>query len=440
MPKLKNNVNPQYRLHKQSGQAIVTIGGRDTLLGKYESPHSRQKYEQLVFEWRAAGRQFPKPRQDKTISELLVPYREHVIMYYRRHDGTPTGEDDTIRAALRPLRKLYGSMPAADFGPLQLEALREYMIHPPGGRQGLARTTANKQIGRVRAFFRWAVAKGHLTGAVLEGLRAVAPLKKGRTDARETEAVRPVPEPYIHAVIPHVSPQVAALIRLQLLTAARPGELVQLRAVDIDRSGRLWVYTPPHHKTEHCGLPREIFINAKAQAVLAPFLKPNLAAPVFSPAEAETDRRRRRHVERKTPMSCGNVPGNAHRTVPTRPPGESYTVDSYRRAIQRGCDDAFPPPEELARTEVKGKKGSRWETPAEWRARLGPDAWAKLRQWQKDHRWHPHQLRHNAATEIRREHGLDMARIILGQRSLEVAEIYAEADKAKAMRVMEAFG
>ena len=34
MPKHKEGQLPKYRLHKQSGQAVVTISGRDRLLGK----------------------------------------------------------------------------------------------------------------------------------------------------------------------------------------------------------------------------------------------------------------------------------------------------------------------------------------------------------------------------------------------------------------------
>ena len=37
MPKLKDNQVPSYRLHKQSGQAIVTLSGRDSLLGRHGS-------------------------------------------------------------------------------------------------------------------------------------------------------------------------------------------------------------------------------------------------------------------------------------------------------------------------------------------------------------------------------------------------------------------
>ena len=36
--------------------------------------------------------------------------------------------------------------------------------------------------------------------------------------------------------------------------------------------------------------------------------------------------------------------------------------------------------------------------------------------------WHPHQLRHTKATEIRREAGLDAARVVLGHRSQQITE------------------
>jgi site-specific recombinase XerD len=52
---------------------------------------------------------------------------------------------------------------------------------------------------------------------------------------------------------------------------------------------------------------------------------------------------------------------------------------------------------------------------------------------QKSHRWHPHQLRHNAATELRKGFGLEAARIILGHHSSAVTEIYAEEDRQKAV-------
>ena len=52
--------DPAYRLHKQSGQAIVTLsdglgGRRDVLLGEYNSPESRQQYRKVLLEWETNG-------------------------------------------------------------------------------------------------------------------------------------------------------------------------------------------------------------------------------------------------------------------------------------------------------------------------------------------------------------------------------------------------
>jgi integrase len=49
-------------------------------------------------------------------------------------------------------------------------------------------------------------------------------------------------------------------------------------------------------------------------------------------------------------------------------------------------------------------------------------------------------LRHNAATFLRKEFGLEAARIILGHRSAVITEIYAEQDQQKAFEVIMRVG
>ena len=48
--------------------------------------------------------------------------------------------------------------------------------------------------------------------------------------------------------------------------------------------------------------------------------------------------------------------------------------------------------------------------------------------------WHPNQLRHTAATEIRRQFGLEAAQVIFGHAKADVTQIYAERDTEKASR------
>ena len=50
MPKLKQKL-PSYRLHKASGQAVVTLRGRDHYLGSYGSAESHTDYKRLIAEW-----------------------------------------------------------------------------------------------------------------------------------------------------------------------------------------------------------------------------------------------------------------------------------------------------------------------------------------------------------------------------------------------------
>jgi integrase len=54
--------------------------------------------------------------------------------------------------------------------------------------------------------------------------------------------------------------------------------------------------------------------------------------------------------------------------------------------------------------------------------------------------WSPNRLRHNAATRLRKEYGVELARIILGHKTAFTTEIYAEADRAQAIEVIAKIG
>ena len=108
MPKLPENIVQSYRLHRQSGQAIVTLSGKDILLGPHGTSASRAEYRRQIAEWIANGRRLPQIASDLTIAELIVDFKGHAEKYYRHPDGTPTGEVQNFRMALRPLREFYG--------------------------------------------------------------------------------------------------------------------------------------------------------------------------------------------------------------------------------------------------------------------------------------------------------------------------------------------
>ena len=437
-PKYRRQVKPDGR-----DLAFVVLHGRRHYLGRYDTPRSRQRYHAMLAEWEAsAGQLPPQPGGEQlTVSQILATFWRHAQQHYVNDHGGPSSELDNFRQAMRPLRELYGVLPARDFGPRKLRAVRQSWV----GRQ-LARSHINKQTSRIRMIFKWAASHELVPVDVYQALSTVAGLRRGRTKATEPGPIRPVPEEHIEAVQPFVSRQVWALIQLQIRTGARPGELLSMRPVEIDTTGDIWVYRPGQHKSAHMGRERVIDLGPKAQEIIEEFLvgRP-VDAYLFTPAEAEAERHNEGNHRRSldTPTVDGGDTRPSHsKTSRFR---SRYSVGSYRRAIQRACDHAFAPPPALARKRVhargRKKKSMRWETIEEWRARIGEAAWRKLLQWQKDYRWHPHQLRHNAATSFREHYGLDIAQTVLGHRvGSTITEIYAATNLERARDAVRMLG
>jgi integrase len=436
MPRLVHST-PKYSKHKASGQAVVTIDARDVYLGPHGTAASRREYDRVISEWLARGRRraVEDEKADLRIVELVAAFWKHAQGYY---SADHPGELGSFKVLLKLLKRLYGDTLIAEFGPQQLKALRHAMI-----KADWARKYINRQVVRLRQVFKWGVSERMVSGDVLFELKSVPGLKTGRTEARESEPVKPVADHLVEGALEFLSPTVRAMVRLQLVTGMRPGEMCAMRTGNIDTTGELWLYQPAKHKTQHHGHQRLIFLGPKAKAILGPLLRPDLQLPIFSPAESEAWHRERRAGERTTPESCGNAAGTNRRRRPGRKPGKRFKVDAYRRAIEYACDRAFPPPEELGRIRVAGRRGKddlRWETVKDHRTRLGEEKWAALLAWRQAHRWHPHQLRHNAGTALRKRYGLEGAQVILGHKSLAVTEIYAEKNIAEAQRIMSEVG
>jgi integrase len=228
---------PKYRLHKARNCAVVTIDGRNHYLGSFDSPESHQAYARLIAEWKRTASVLPQTPTDGpaarllTINELILAFFRYAQTHYVKN-AAPTSEQGCLKQALRFVRKLYGTSPAAEFGPRALKNVRQAMIE-----SGRARKSINKDVNRVKRMFRWAVGEELLPAAVYEALRCVSALGVGRTAARETEPVAPVAEEDVQAVLPHLPPPVAAMVELQLLTGARPQEIIHLRPADIRDEG-----------------------------------------------------------------------------------------------------------------------------------------------------------------------------------------------------------
>ena len=207
-PKSPSTATTSRRIWPSSGSTAGTI-----YLGKHGSPESRESTTALLAEWLATGRARPPPpatdgprveRPDRR-PRLILAFWRHAQEHYRGPDGTP------IRGAGQP----QGRPPA---GPQALRPDSGARVRPAGpasrprgdGRaSGLARTSVNARVNRIRRAFRWAASVELVPASVVQALGTVAGLQKGRTDAREARPIGPVPIERVEATLPHLPRPVA---------------------------------------------------------------------------------------------------------------------------------------------------------------------------------------------------------------------------------------
>jgi integrase len=416
---------PSYRHYRPKDLAVVRIDGRDHYLGKYDSPESRQRYHRLIAEWLASADRSPatadpaqaRPAPPLEIKDLILAYWRHAELHYRGPGGEPAQELENMRDAIRPLRQLYGDTDVARFGPLCLRAVRAAMV-----RRGLSRTTINARVNRIRRVFKWGVGVELVPPSVYQSLQCVEALKRGRTEAAEPEGVTPVDVANVEATLPFLPAAVAAMVQIQLLTGCRTEEVLSMRGCDLSPGEPNWEFRPASHKNRWRGKGRVIPLGPRARAIVKDFLREDPAEYLFSPAatvRAMHEGRGRARKSRRTPSELArrcDAPGEGH--------GARYSRRSYRQAIVRACDKAFPHPTLAAIP----------------RRRLTQAQRAELDAWRKARRWTPLQLRHAAATLIRARFGLESAQAVLGHARADVTQLYAERDLDKAHTVMAAIG
>ncbi|MDG2148552.1 MAG: site-specific integrase [Planctomycetota bacterium] len=427
---------PRLTLHKASGRAVVRLCGKDHYCGPWGSPTAVREYDRLIAMFLANDRRLPnvngQVNTDLSIAELVVAYMKFAKLYYRKKQHTESPAPDANKAALlvkqeeaneakqclsaqhgkrpsivhmeetsevqllasafSPLLTLFGVERVTQFTCSKLKIVRSIFVE-----RGNSLKTCNEQTRRIKRLFRWAVENEMAAPDIYQALQAVRGLRKGRGEAREPEPVRPVPEEHIRKTLPHLSGHVAALVELLLHTGARVGEVLTMRVGDIAITDDVWEYRPLSHKTAHHGHGRVILLGRRAQEALRPFLKADPSAFVFSPKEAARLASREARQQRKTPLTPSQR-ARRPKESPKRSPGDAYTPASVRRAIARACEKA------------------------------GIES------------WHPHQLRHNAATRLREMAGLDVAQTVLGHRRADVTQVYAETSLEKARNVVRKYG
>ena len=416
---------PKLCFHRSSGNFYVWASGRRVYLGRDQTKAEKARVQMLdpitqELERRPGGR-VPVTRPI-TISELVARYLEEVVaVRYRHADGTPTYEQVNIARALTPMNRCQGEMLAGDYGPGDLEQLQGLMASnewktPDERKHANCKpwccSQINKNIQRIRRMFRWATRRKLCPSTVYADLLTVDPLRPGQHGTTEPPDVPPVPLQVVNSTLPFLAPILADMVRIQLWTGARPGEICALTPDQVDRTGDkislvtrgaaalpkgCWAIIPTQHKGSHRGKTRVIPVGPQAQQILAKYLDRPADQPCFSPRESREAFDAARRAARVTPMTPSQR-ARKRKAKPKKKAGDWYDVAAYGRAIRAAASKAGQP------------------------------------------HWHPHQLRHTAATLLAREFGAEVARIVCGHSSLATTGIYVERDLAAAFAAIAKVG
>lgn len=317
-----------YRIlyHKASGQACILHQKKRHYLGKWDNhpgkpPEAvKRRFEAVIA--RLAMEAGTEPVGSMLLSELAAAW---VGWARTRYENPRTAQN--LWFCVKPLVDLFGTEPASSVGPRKVAQAQQLMA-----KQGRTRQGVNMATGYIGQMFAWGVAQEILHPDQLARLRAMQPLRHGAIEAPESPPREAVPLEVVKASLPFMSPTVAAMVRLQMLTGMRPGEVCSLTMSDIDRSNReRWVFTPRDHKTAHLGKVRSIPLLQPAMDILGPFLRAD-GLPVFSPAEEIRRWREEKRAKRKTKVQPSQL--DRSKDNPEREPGDRYTTTTYRRACQ----------------------------------------------------------------------------------------------------------
>lgn len=397
----------------------------------------RDVAEQVAWEmYRAAQRQQAAGDTDTwdgTVGGLAAMYRAYAAGTFTHADGTPTKQVTNIEYATQPLVDYYASMPAEDFGPKALKELRMIWI-----KDGLCRSTINDRVRIIQAAFRWAVGEELIHSTQANDIGCVEAIHQNRKveglEVKQPRKVGAIDPKLVLATIQDGTSTFKAMVEIQMLTGMRSTELLTITPGAIDRTDpEAWIYNvaPEYNKNEHRNdaegtHDRQVPLVGRVQDLLRPFLLRPADKFCFCPAEAEAQRLRAVREARTSRLDKNGKPyARKYPNREARAYGERFDRDSYRKSILHAIKKVNRSLEDLIKSAMNG---------------CTPEAKRKAYDALKVPHWHPHQLRHTAGTLARKALGLEASGALLGHKEMSATQIYAEKDKALAIKVAQLVG
>ena len=287
---------PKLRHQKSRNCCVVRLDGKDHYGPKWNAGDAESWYQQLISDY--------LHRQQALARLTIVSVRDMTLQFleYSKARHKPETSSNYARAC-RYLCDVAGDLDACQLTLAHIESLRDIRI-----AAGNRRKYINDMVGRVKQLIKWSQRYMYMTSETVASILALEPISANHPFVTPSEPVRPVSIDLINQVLPHLNDNVGAMIRLQLYSGARPGEIIRLKPERMDTSDDVWIYRPDSHKTDSYGHIRQIAFGPKS----IPILETRMDRPAGGYAF---------NSDRHDPASC-------------------YSKDTYGRAIRRGCERA----------------------------------------------------------------------------------------------------
>lgn len=347
-----------------------------------------------------------------SIADLTALYLSHCRVKYTKF-GRLTNSFGRTRVALDLLLFHLGGgrCEATDFGVRDLGAFQRWLASEPS--RHWARNTISEYVACVKRMFSWAVSREIYEESACAAMERLEPLRRGQSAAaggkphRDGKRVTPVPAEVLRRFLESAPPMLSAMVRLQLLCAMRPCEVVAVRAKDLRKGpveGTLeYVVTPAVNKLEHENKSRVVAIGRQGAKIVEAWSPRRGDGYLFTPKRAEEQRLQALRQTRITPIwesHTDEARSRRRRAQGVKPKmfRSHYTVAAYARSITRACQAHNIPV------------------------------------------FSPNQVRHSGATNVCAAATLEVAREVLGHADVRTTLRYVQVGRLRAAEAMREIG
>lgn len=352
-------------------------------LGREGDPDIQEKY--VEFQHKMLQVRKAVPKEGVTLAMLFLKYME--LRLPKLH----TTDQAHVRKVLGLVLDDFGNMMVDDFDSVEFRKAQELVAlegqRKDAGKKVWSFSHVNKLMKYLVSVLKWGVSRKLFPAANLLEIKTVEPVGRG-DEVYELEVNEPrtdVPDEVILASLPHLSPILQDMVRIQRIAGMRPSELCALRVEHVLKATN-GVIEMREHKTARFGTRRYF---------------------AFTQDELRILRRR-----------CAGK-------------GFDEYVFTPRDAYLEAMEGSAIAPDKLER--VLARYAERYDTHAYWRA-VKRKLDAARQKGVKIPNWTPYQIRHTFVTETALKYGMEMASSLAGHKSLRTTEIYDHKAQRVAIR------